>query len=59
MNDAFQAEVAGILELVQGAELSPDCRHTVRWCLDHFPAAFHAFCQTDENRYGEKILNME
>ena len=59
MNEDMPTEVAGVVGWVEGANLSPGARDSLRVYLHQLSQLVREFGQTYESRYRGKILGLE
>jgi hypothetical protein len=58
MEQALQAELAVMRNVVRESGIPDDCKETAIWCLGQLPALYSEFRLTCESRYEEKIVRL-
>ncbi len=55
----MEAELAAVATVVRSANLTPESRQTLLWCLGRLPTLCEGFARTYESRFAEEIVRLE
>jgi hypothetical protein len=54
----MEAELQTVRDMVSGATLSEDARHTINWCLEQLAPLYEQFLQSYNQRYNDEIRRL-
>lgn len=58
MDKILISTLTSLSKSVEATTVSPDCKHTVAWCLGKLPALYAHYQSTKESRYGDEITRL-
>jgi hypothetical protein len=58
MEKVLMSTLTSLSKSVEATAVSPDCKHTVAWCLGKLPALYAHYQATNESRYGDEITRL-